>query len=140
MEIREIMIDQWGTFPASINDRMLLESKVLGITEWAATGSRAICPFHAKPESDYDFICLAKTLPEAQSFACHQSMQLQPMFSSLKFKTPLGTVNLIVTAEPGFYRLFNLATEVARKLALVHRPDRVTLFQAILYGNKPMGE
>jgi len=49
----------------------------------------------------------------------------------------LDDLNLIVTFDPEFYRRFMAATGVARHLNLLDKQDRVTLFQAVLYGNEP---
>ena len=46
-----------------------------------------------------------------------------------------GNTNLIVTSDENFYNKFLLATRVAKKFNLLRKEDRVTLFQAILYGN-----
>lgn len=47
-----------------------------------------------------------------------------------------GKQNLIITKSEVFYNKFVLATYVAKKLNLLKKEDRITLFQAILYGNK----
>jgi hypothetical protein len=45
-------------------------------------------------------------------------------------------LNLIVTDCETFFNDFVLATYVSKKLNLLSKPDRITVFQAILYGNK----
>lgn len=50
----------------------------------------------------------------------------------------LDDLNLIVTFDPEFYRRFMAATGVSKQLNLLDKQDRVTLFQAVLYGNSPM--
>ena len=47
-----------------------------------------------------------------------------------------GNLNLIVTSDVGFHARFLTATHVAKKLNLKDKPERIMLFQAILYGNK----
>lgn len=47
----------------------------------------------------------------------------------------LGHLNLIVTMSSEFYRRFMAATYVAKRLNLLNKPDRIALFQAVLYGN-----
>lgn len=47
-------------------------------------------------------------------------------------------LNLIVTFDPEFYKRFQAATAVAKRLNLLVKDDRVMLFQAVLYGNKPL--
>lgn len=53
-----------------------------------------------------------------------------------KFKSyTLGRLNLIITESPEFFRRFMAATSVAKRLNLLDKPDRIALFQAVLYGN-----
>lgn len=49
----------------------------------------------------------------------------------------LDDLNLIVTFDPEFYRRFQAATGVAKQFNLLSKDDRITLFQAVLYGNDP---
>ena len=46
-----------------------------------------------------------------------------------------GRINLILTRSPVFFKRFKAATSVAKRLNLRSKPDRVALFQAVLYGN-----
>lgn len=52
-------------------------------------------------------------------------------FRSYKF----GNINLICTPSISFYKKFLAATSVAKHLNLLNKQDRITLFQAVLYGN-----
>lgn len=45
-----------------------------------------------------------------------------------------GDINLIVTGCEQFFNKFVVATHVATRLNLLQKSDRITLFQAILYG------
>lgn len=45
------------------------------------------------------------------------------------------SVNLIITRSPSFFFRFMAASGVAKRLNLLSKPDRVALFQAVLYGN-----
>ena len=45
-----------------------------------------------------------------------------------------GEVNLIVTASEEFFIKFMAATAKAKELNLLHKEDRIALFQEILYG------
>lgn len=47
----------------------------------------------------------------------------------------VGDLNLIVTHSEIFHRRFLAATAVAKRLNLLAKPDRIALFQAVLYGN-----
>lgn len=44
------------------------------------------------------------------------------------------TVNLIVTQDRGFFNKFKLATQVTKKLNVLHKEDRIRLYTAIVYG------
>lgn len=44
-------------------------------------------------------------------------------------------INLIVTYDEKWHKLFLIATEAAKELNLMKKEQRVALFQAILYGN-----
>ena len=50
----------------------------------------------------------------------------------------LDDLNLIITFDPNFYKRFMAATGVAKQFNLLDKPDRITLFQAVLYGNPPL--
>lgn len=45
-----------------------------------------------------------------------------------------GELNLIVTESGDFFDRFMKATRIARRLNLLEKGDRISLFQAILYG------
>lgn len=49
-------------------------------------------------------------------------------------------VNLIVTANHDFAERHRAATHVCTRLNLLHKSDRIALFQAVLYGNKWDGD
>jgi hypothetical protein len=49
-------------------------------------------------------------------------------------------INMIVTANHAFAERHRSATYVCTRLNLLHKPDRIALFQAVLYGNKWDGE
>ena len=113
-------------------------------TDVYATGSRVICPVGTLGNgSDWDFVVLVPDLAYsilrlmADGFEDGPSMKsadLQhevPQFASLKKEK----LNLIVTSDKEFYDGFCLSTRVAMALGLTMRPQRVLVFQAILYGN-----
>lgn len=45
-------------------------------------------------------------------------------------------VNVIATADRDWHAKFKLASDTAKALNLLNKQDRITLFQAILYGNR----
>lgn len=49
-------------------------------------------------------------------------------------------INLIVTADSTFAERHRAATAVCKRLNLLNKPDRIALFQAVLYGNQWDGE
>ena len=72
------------------------------------------------------------------------SLNYETDFISLKRTTvapaavaEYGTeVNLIIAMNKKFFRLFMIATELAKSFNLLNRNDRVRLFKAILYGSR----
>lgn len=49
-------------------------------------------------------------------------------------------LNFIVTDEPGFAKNHRAATALCTRLNLINKPDRIALFQAVLYGEIWDGE
>jgi len=47
----------------------------------------------------------------------------------------LGEINLIVTESQCFAHRFLAASSIAKRMNMVHKADRIALFQAVLYGN-----
>ena len=47
-----------------------------------------------------------------------------------------GTMNFIITDDEEFYKKFMLATHVCKSLNVMKKYDRLTVFQAILYGER----
>lgn len=45
-------------------------------------------------------------------------------------------LNFIITCSEIFYHRFMAATHVAKRLNLMDKPDRIALFQAVLYANQ----
>lgn len=59
-----------------------------------------------------------------------------PSAPDIRFRSySLGEMNLIITESPEFFRRFMAATSIAKRLNLLDKPDRIALFQAVLYGN-----
>jgi len=103
---------------------------------FAFTGSRYICN-PAPVDSDEDYVCLAtdglrKALELAGATVDGDPEKYEGMSSFVSMR--LGSVNMILTDEPDFYRRFVDATEEAKRLNLLHKPDRIALFQRHLYG------
>jgi len=47
-----------------------------------------------------------------------------------------GEFNIIMTSDPLFYKYFEAATSVAKKLNLLNKDDRIMLFNAVMNGTK----
>lgn len=115
-------------------------------------GSRDICPEHCGEDSDWDYLILVKSLKKCRG-TLHIETELdddeeyreaygyarnddddddrdKSPFMALR----LGILNLIITDKVAFFENFILANSVAKKLHLVKKEDRITLFKAILYG------
>lgn len=103
------------------------------------TGSTVIC----NPpviDTDEDYIILTKDLKKLHEFL---RFHLFDFTSEDKEEYELygegfncyrkGKLNLIVTEDEEFYIKFVRATRLAKKLNLLKKEDRITLFQDILY-------
>lgn len=116
--------------------------KQISIRGHALVGSRATCsPAPTETDEDHLLLVLDKDVQAAigvlhsEGFHLdHPSAHYRPedgIFNSWRKED----VNLIVTSDPIFYRRFLSASNVAKKLNLLEKADRVTLFQSVLYGN-----
>lgn len=122
------------------------------IQDVSPTGSAFTCN-PPVDDTDIDWVVLTKTFDDAESliFAlkelawCPDTKTSRVTDDNRVFADSIfrscrrGPHNLIVTPHKGFYDKFRLATAVAKKLNLLDKSDRITLFQAILYGNSPTG-
>lgn len=110
----------------------------------------------APTDTDCDILCLVKnidvTISDLQAIAfildgscvlSHTQRNNPDLLTDTGMSEPRqqfwslkrGDYNLILTADPDFYDKFMLATRIATNLNLLKKDDRITLFQAILYGN-----
>ena len=117
------------------------------ILEYAPTGSRIICN---PPPTDTDYDILIR-VPETKlgEFTCvagdagwkHEGAEHSHKYEECRDFLSLrkGAFNLIVTDSEDFYRKFDAATHVAKRLNLLNKQDRIALFQAVLYANKHEG-
>ena len=111
------------------------------VTEFQATGSRYICD-PAPTDTDEDFICLVQ--PSAYDalgdFGFKQCGQ--PEFYTGNdnggFRSwRRGDLNLITTESEEFFTRFIGATELAKRLNILEKANRIALFQVVLYGVHP---
>lgn len=64
--------------------------------------------------------------------ACHN---YPDGFVSLR-EPDFGDLNLIVTEDKEFFSKFMAATQIARRLNVLDKGDRIALFRAVLFGEK----
>lgn len=108
------------------------------IADWEFVGSRVTCD-PVPPDADLDVLGLV--LPDQLSNVVDrlQGMEFDTggsgsMDACLFVSMKRDQVNLILTKDIEFYDRFLLATNVAKRLNLLKKEDRLVLFQAILYG------
>lgn len=108
------------------------------------TGSRYICtPPVTNTDDDWIFNCSGKgQMKDAHVALKKHGFYIAGMREGGYYQihenfTPyrLGHLNFILCNSQVFYNRFELATETAAALNLLKKADRITLFQAILYGN-----
>lgn len=112
-----------------------------------AVGSRVTCsPPPLDTDQDWLAYCCLENSPDAIQFALvadgwakggsfPSDLQRRASRTSTFISYRKGENNLIVTSDLSFYRRFLAATSVAKRLNLMHKEDRIALFQAVLYGN-----
>jgi len=108
-------------------------------------GSRVTCD-PAPTDTDIDVLCLIDPAQydifvaelfsdgfdlDGSRVSNEKSIAESSGFQSFK----KGEVNLIVTGSLEFYRRFDAASSVAKRMNMMEKSDRIALFQAVLYGN-----
>jgi len=108
------------------------------------TGSTVICN-PPVTDTDIDYVVYTKELAGLirfledqgfeQSYVDDEEYEINEdgIFCSLR----LGNANLILTSNHDYFLGFCNATDLAKKLNLVNKEDRITLFKAVLYGIFP---
>lgn len=107
-----------------------------------ATGSAVICNPPVL-NSDKDFIICATNPRLLIEFLVKNNFEVSlNNDGTYKFNPDDGItclrrdeVNLVVTASRDFYLKFVEATDLAKKLNLLEKSQRIALFQYVLYGN-----
>jgi len=100
--------------------------------KWERVGSRVTCN-PAPTDTDEDFLVYDKFFLQTSAlrisgFALESYGHLDSKFKSYR----KGNTNVILTTNKEFYTEFLFATSVAKKLNLLEKKDRVTLFEAIM--------
>lgn len=108
--------------------------------DFTPTGSREIC--NPPPtNTDYDIVCLTKTLRDAIDFLIPLGFELN---SSQSYEIDegefdfdcfrMGEINLIVTSDPTFFKRWKFATKICKDANVMDKEDRIIIFQGFLYG------
>lgn len=113
-------------------------AQVLSAHEVHATGSRAICSTFLQ-ESDHDFLVFAVDgHPLTTDLILlgfeQEGGALYPGQDNAFASWRRDNLNLIVTRDADFSKKHIIATALCKRLNLLHKPDRIAVFQAVLYG------
>jgi hypothetical protein len=108
-------------------------------------GSRVTCS-PPPMDTDADYLVLCPSEPErvtavinAMHGFCLEwegGEHYQAMIASDFMSWRRGEINLIVTSNDRFAAKHRVATGLCKRLNLMHKPDRIALFQGVLYGNE----
>lgn len=118
------------------------------VVQYRLVGSRVTC--NPPPlDTDQDVLCMvhqdnrqviARAMV-AEGFVAEGSwpsdIEAVPSNNSVFESMRKGSMNYIITSDDDFYKRFNAATELAKKLNIMTKAGRIELFQAVLYGNAP---
>ena len=110
---------------------------ILECRDWAPVGSRVTCD-PPPMDTDEDWLLEVKSLVVIEEILkrggwyCGTSLKNCPEFASFR----LGDVNLIATQDRSFFDRFMAASSVAKRFNLLIKADRITLFRAVLYGDR----
>lgn len=105
------------------------------ILAWKPTGSYIICSppventdrdilIHVKDRSTFDYACQK----DGWKFCGKEYAEAKGSFVALR----KGIFNLILTEDESFYWLFSQATDLAKKLNLKEKQQRIDLFHYII--------
>jgi hypothetical protein len=114
--------------------------RVLGVKAAAAVpvGSRVTCdPPPTGTDEDWLVLCRSDVAEEmaADGFKQDGSPQFYTGNDSGGFRSWRdGDLNVVTTESNEFFRRFLTATDLAKRFNLLAKPDRIALFQAVLYG------
>lgn len=108
---------------------------------WFRTGSRVICnPPVMNTDADFVVLCDSQRgherIEEAGFINTSEDHGDDYGARDAPFTTyRCGEVNLIVTDAEWFFTNWCGATDIAKRLNLLDKADRIALFQGVLYGN-----
>lgn len=109
-------------------------------------GSRVTCN-PAPTDTDQDYLVLVKgsklyklfEILKIRDYTCGGSCPNNFEDSDggfQSFKNKSGDINYIITTSKVFFKRFMAASSVAKRFNLLKKDDRITLFDAVLYGNE----
>lgn len=112
-------------------------------------GSRVTCR-PAPDDTDADYLVVVATDAKLSELMAHLATEqwkwegatehYQNIAANTFMSLRRGSDNLIVTRNRDFARLHKIATHICARLNLAAKPDRIMVFQAVLYGNTDYGE
>jgi hypothetical protein len=133
---------QWENVDDFLNDLVGNTQGIGSVGKWSRTGSRVICN-PAPTDTDEDFVVWLNEAPEqvTDSVAYLKQNGWTPdenaNYEKLKeygfISLKKNKMNIIYTISDTFYQRFVLATNLAKRLNLLDKQDRIALFQAVLY-------
>lgn len=105
--------------------------------KWMRTGSRYICN-PAPTDTDDDYIVMYHT--GVSGYLCETGFDLntdQELYDAMPdfMAWRKGDLNVVVALDQCFFDRFCAATELAKARNIPAKPDRIALFQSVLYGN-----
>jgi len=102
-------------------------------------GSRITCN-PAPTDTDEDVLLLTDDLEtligDCIEVGFTRDGSLKPSYPEGFVSLRNGSMNFIITDDEEFYKKFMLATHVCKSLNLMEKKNRITVFQAILYGKE----
>lgn len=119
------------------------------------TGSRVICnPPPEDTDDDYLFLCNEGSLPALEKKLLADGFKIggsggrgvalykkpDPFDFSAFASYKKGSSNIILTMNPEYFTRFGNATKLAKRLNLLKKEDRVTLFEAVVRDQYPKEE
>jgi hypothetical protein len=78
----------------------------------------------------HNFLLEHKWTSSYSNYVSQDPTQTKPFRSFRK-----GKVNYILTWSDDYWNKFMIATKMAKQFNLLHKQDRITLFEYVLYGN-----
>jgi len=136
---------------SALADRILGDSDLLLLLgrlglSMEPCGSQVTCDPPPVENTDWDYRIQVPAVPArlerlqvellGLAFECESELyELGPGNNFASWRR--GATNLLISDDPEWCRRHRAATALCQRLNLLRKPDRVALFQAVLYGNMP---